>query len=142
MNESHLGMTHLSTTIFRYQHNTNLQHAPSLPSSPKHKDQTTSPPPYPSWDGEELAGGLCLSLLRLPAVSSPARCQNSHRHRDPQQLWDRGTEETGKASKNWRGDYHLGLPMSRGISDEKVSHLPLPQPSHNTSQCCCTQTSA
>lgn len=54
----------------------------------------------------------------------------------------RGAEETGKASKNWRGDCHLGLPTSRGISDEKVSHLPLPQPSQNTVQCCCTKTAS
>lgn len=136
MNESHLGRIHAGISIFQYWHNTDLQHTLSLPSSPKHRPDHHHPIPVgkgKSW--REVC--VCLSC----ACQQCPRQQSVRFHTGTTILsgcGTRGTEETGKASKNWRGDYHLGLPMSRGIKDEKVSHLP--QPSQNTLQCCCTKT--
>lgn len=140
MNESHLDTTHFSITILQYPHYTDLQHTLSLPSSPKQRPDhfTTSLPQL----GQERAGGRFVSVSP-PLASGVLASKVSEFTRAPQSsapVGPGGTEETGKASKNWAGgDYHLGLPMSKGISDGKVSHLPLPQPSQNTLQCCDTK---
>lgn len=66
MNESHLDTIHFSITILQYWCYTDL--STPCPCPPlQSRDQTTLPPPYPSWEGKELAGGLCLSLHRLPS---------------------------------------------------------------------------
>lgn len=102
MNESHLDTIHFSITILQYWCYTDL--STPCPCPPlQSRDQTTLPPPYPSWEGKELAGGLCLSLHRLPAVSSPARCQNSHRHHHPQRLWDWGDRRDRQSQQNLGG---------------------------------------
>lgn len=87
------------------------QHRPAahpVPCPPlQSTDQTTSPPPYPSWEGEELVGGLCLSLLHLPAVPSPAKCQNSHRHHDGRNQGDGRDMQSKQKLEGWLS---LGTP--------------------------------
>lgn len=101
---SHTWIQHISASQYCSIHATPTCSTPCPCPPLQSRDQTTLPPAYPSWDRKELAGSLCLSLLRLPAVSSPARCQNSHGHHDLQRLWDRGGQKRqAKQAKTGQG---------------------------------------
>lgn len=139
MNESHLDTTHFSITILQYPRYTDLQHTLSLPSSPKQRPDhlTTTLPQLTGKSWREACVCLSSACQRCPRQ----RGVRIHTGTTILSACGTGGDRRDRQSKQkLRGDdYHLGLPMSKGISDGKVSHLPLPQPSQNTLQCCDTK---